>query len=88
MSIDRVVLAFAGAKSELRQRHIKWITNAKITRVEDGSMAVTEHDDDGKPRKEHTLPFTDAMVLPAFKGGGSRGGGVGTLQPARLRARR
>jgi sulfide:quinone oxidoreductase len=55
-------------ESELRQRHIKWITNAKITRVEDGSMAVTEHDDDGKPRKDHALPFNYAMVLPAFKG--------------------
>ena len=55
-------------ESELRQRHIKWITNAKIARVEDGSMAVTEHDDDGKPRKEHALAFKYAMVLPAFKG--------------------
>ena len=55
-------------ESELRQRHIKWITNAKITGVSDGSMAVTEHDDDGKPKKEHQLPFKYAMVLPAFKG--------------------
>ena len=55
-------------ESELRQRHIKWITNAKVTRAEDGSMAVTEHDDEGKPRKEHALPFKYAMVLPAFKG--------------------
>ncbi|HET9106934.1 MAG TPA: FAD/NAD(P)-binding oxidoreductase [Steroidobacteraceae bacterium] len=55
-------------EAQLRQRHIKWITNAKITRVEDGSMAVTEHDDEGKPRKEHALPFKYAMVLPAFKG--------------------
>ena len=55
-------------ESQLRQRHIKWITNAKITRVEAGSMAVTEHDDDGKPRKDHALPFKYAMVLPAFKG--------------------
>ncbi len=55
-------------ESELRQRHIKWITNAKITRIEDGSMAVTEHDDDAKPRKDHALPFKYAMVLPAFKG--------------------
>ena len=55
-------------ESELRQRHIKWITNAKITRVEDGSMAVTEHEEDGRPKKEHALPFKYAMVLPAFKG--------------------
>ncbi len=55
-------------ESELRQRHIKWITNAKITRVESDSMAVTEHDEDGKPKREHALPFKYAMVLPAFKG--------------------
>jgi sulfide:quinone oxidoreductase len=55
-------------ESELRQRHIKWITNAKITRVEPGSMAVTELDDDGKPRKDHALAFNYAMVLPAFRG--------------------
>jgi sulfide:quinone oxidoreductase len=55
-------------ESELRQRGIKWITNARIARVESGSMAVTEYDDDAKPRKDHTLPFKFAMVLPAFKG--------------------
>jgi sulfide:quinone oxidoreductase len=55
-------------ESELRQRHIKWATNAKITAVSDGSMAVIEHDEEGKPKKEHQLPFKYAMVLPAFKG--------------------
>jgi len=55
-------------ESELRQRHIKWVTNAKITAVSDGSIAVLEHDDDGKPKKEHQIPFKYAMVLPAFKG--------------------
>jgi sulfide:quinone oxidoreductase len=55
-------------ESELRQRHIKWVTNAKITAVSDGSMAVIEHDEEGKPKKEHQLPFKYAMVLPAFKG--------------------
>jgi sulfide:quinone oxidoreductase len=55
-------------ESQLRRRGIKWITNARIARVESGSMAVTEYDDDAKPRKDHTLPFKFAMVLPAFKG--------------------
>jgi len=55
-------------ESELRQRHIKWLTNAKITAVTDGSMSVSEHDDEGKLKKEHQLPFKYAMVLPAFKG--------------------
>lgn len=55
-------------ESEMRQRHIKWITNARITTVTAGSMSVTEHDEEGKPKKELTLPFSYSMVLPAFKG--------------------
>ena len=55
-------------ESELRQRHIKWVTNARVTQVREGEMAVTEHDDDGKPKKDYLLPFAYAMLLPAFKG--------------------
>ena len=38
-------------ESVLRQRHINWITNAKITSVEPGMMNVTEVNDDGSPRR-------------------------------------
>jgi sulfide:quinone oxidoreductase len=31
-------------------------------------MFVTEHDEDGKPKREHELPFKHSMMLPAFKG--------------------
>jgi sulfide:quinone oxidoreductase len=31
-------------------------------------MFVTEHNDDGTPKKEHTLDFKYSMMLPAFKG--------------------
>ena len=55
-------------ESELRQRHIKWITNAKVTNVTAGEMKVAEHDEEGKPKKEHALPFKYSMVIPAFKG--------------------
>ncbi len=55
-------------ESEMRQRHITWITNAKITGVEDGVMTVAEHGDDGTVKKEHKLPFRYSMVIPAFKG--------------------
>ena len=55
-------------ESALRERHIKWICNAKVTKVEAGTMHVTEHDEDGKPKKEHALPFRHSMMLPAFKG--------------------
>jgi len=55
-------------ESAMRDRHIKWITNAKTTKVEAGKMYVTEHDEDGKPKKEHVVPFKFSMMLPAFKG--------------------
>jgi sulfide:quinone oxidoreductase len=55
-------------ESELRQRHIKWVTNAKVTEVKSGEVLVTEMDEEGKPKKEHVLPFKFSMILPAFKG--------------------
>jgi sulfide:quinone oxidoreductase len=55
-------------ESELRNHDVKWITNAKVTKVENGTMFVTEMDDAGQPKKEHQLPFKYSMMLPAFKG--------------------
>ncbi len=55
-------------ESALRERHIKWICNARVTKVEAGKAHVTEHDDSGQPMKQHELPFAYSMLLPAFKG--------------------
>ncbi|HEX7687553.1 MAG TPA: FAD/NAD(P)-binding oxidoreductase [Burkholderiaceae bacterium] len=55
-------------ESELRNHDVKWITNARVTKVDDGTMFVTESDDAGQPRREHQLPFRYGMMLPAFKG--------------------
>jgi sulfide:quinone oxidoreductase len=55
-------------EASMRDRHIKWICNAKVTKVEAGKMFVTEHNDDGSVKKEHELPFNYSMMLPAFKG--------------------
>ena len=55
-------------ESAMRERNIKWICNAKTTKVEAGKMYVTEHNDDGTPKKEHVLDFKYSMMLPAFKG--------------------
>ena len=55
-------------ESELRHRHIKWICNAKVTKVEAGKMFVAEHNEKGEVVKEHELPFKHSMMLPAFKG--------------------
>jgi sulfide:quinone oxidoreductase len=55
-------------EASMRDRHIKWICNAKVTKVEEGKMFVTEHNDDGSVKKDHELPFSYSMMLPAFKG--------------------
>ena len=55
-------------ESEMRNRHIKWITNAKVDSVEQGVMHVTEVNEDGSSKKTHDLDFGWAMLLPAFRG--------------------
>ncbi len=55
-------------ESEMRNHHINWITNAKVTKVEPGKMHVEEYDDAGNKIKEHELEFKFSMMLPAFKG--------------------
>lgn len=55
-------------ESAMRERHIKWICNAKVTKVEAGKMYVTEVDEAGNEKKKHELPFAYSMMLPAFKG--------------------
>ena len=55
-------------ESELRDRHIKWITNARVAKVDAGLMHVEEVNDDGSVKKAHDLPFGYSMMLPAFRG--------------------
>lgn len=55
-------------ESEFRNHDIKWITNAKTTRVEDGKLFTQELDGMGNVLREHELPFRFSMMLPAFKG--------------------
>jgi sulfide:quinone oxidoreductase len=55
-------------ESEMRNRHIKWITNAKVARVESGRMFVEELTEDGAHKTDHELPFGFSMMLPAFRG--------------------
>ncbi|ALC13709.1 NAD(P)/FAD-dependent oxidoreductase [Sphingopyxis sp. 113P3] len=55
-------------ESELRDRHIKWITNARVAKVDAGVMHVEEVNDDGSVKKAYDLPFGYSMMLPAFRG--------------------
>ena len=55
-------------ESEFRNHDIKWITNARTTRVEADRLFTTELDGLGNVLREHELPFLFSMMLPAFKG--------------------
>ena len=48
---------------EFRERHINWVTNAKVKKVEQGKMTIEIA---GEGEKE--LPFKLSMMIPAFKG--------------------
>lgn len=55
-------------ESALRDKTIKWITNARVDKIEPGMIFVTEVDEDGHDKKKHELPFKHSMMLPAFTG--------------------
>ncbi|WP_421739475.1 NAD(P)/FAD-dependent oxidoreductase [Caulobacter sp.] len=68
-------------ESEMRQRHIKWITSAKVASVEAGMMHVEEIADDGAVAATHDLPFSYSMMLPAFRGVAAVRGVEGLTNP-------
>jgi sulfide:quinone oxidoreductase len=55
-------------ENELRQRHIKWISNARTVKVEPGKMFVEEFNGDGEKVREHVLEFRYSMMMPSFRG--------------------
>jgi sulfide:quinone oxidoreductase len=55
-------------ESEMRERHIKWYTNARIDKVEAGTMHITQVNEDGSDKVSHELEFAHSMILPAFTG--------------------
>ncbi|MEQ9022980.1 MAG: FAD-dependent oxidoreductase [Pseudomonadales bacterium] len=68
MGLDGVGDSKAMLESEFRERHINWIANAKILQVDKGSMLVAECNDQGEEIRQHSLPFSYSMILPAFTG--------------------
>jgi sulfide:quinone oxidoreductase len=68
-------------EAELRKRHIRWITNARIREVRPAEMRVEELDVQGKVVQEHVLPFAYSMVIPAFTGVDAVRGVEGLVNP-------
>jgi sulfide:quinone oxidoreductase len=68
-------------ESEMRNRHIKWITNARVHHVDAGKMTVEEVGEDGAVKKTSELPFSYSMMLPAFRGVAALRGLEGLVNP-------
>jgi sulfide:quinone oxidoreductase len=68
-------------ESIMRERHIKWICNAKVERCEPGKIFATEHDTNGDALKSHELEHKWSMILPAFRGVDAVAGIEGLCNP-------
>jgi sulfide:quinone oxidoreductase len=55
-------------ESEMRGKHIKWLTSTRVKKVDDAVMFVEEINEDGSVKAARELPFAYAMMLPAFRG--------------------
>ena len=55
-------------EAALRERDIRWVTNARVTAVDAGSIRLDEVDARGAVAQSRELPFAFAMLLPAFTG--------------------
>ncbi len=68
-------------ESELRQRHIQWIDNARVTQFEQGKVHVEQLDDAGEVARTHELPFEYSMFIPPFAGVDAVQGVEGLVNP-------
>jgi sulfide:quinone oxidoreductase len=68
-------------ESELRQRHIKWVTNARVTSVESDRINVEQLDAKGQLEQTHVLPSAFSMLLPSFAGVDALQGIEGLVNP-------
>lgn len=55
-------------ESEMRSRHIKWICNAKVTKITPDTVFADEYNENGEVIKHHEIAQKYTMLLPAFKG--------------------
>lgn len=68
-------------ESVLRDRDIRWITNARVRAFGPNSASVEEIGDDGAPKKIHDVQYNYAMMLPAFRGVEAVAGVPGLVNP-------
>ncbi|QIG79857.1 NAD(P)/FAD-dependent oxidoreductase [Stakelama tenebrarum] len=81
MGLDGVGDTKGLLESRMRDRDIKWVTNARIASVEDGMMHVEHVAEDGSVAKTQDMPFAFSMMLPAFRGVSAVRGVEGLVNP-------
>ncbi|WIG54610.1 MAG: Sulfide:quinone oxidoreductase, Type I [Rhodanobacteraceae bacterium] len=69
-------------ESELRRRHIKWIANSRVKKVEADKVHLEELDHDGRVAHVHELPFAFSMLIPGFAGVEAVQGVDGLVNPS------
>ncbi|MBZ9938161.1 NAD(P)/FAD-dependent oxidoreductase [Mesorhizobium sp. BR1-1-16] len=55
-------------ESAMRERHIKWITNARVVSAAATEVTAEEVNEDGTVKQRHVLASRYTMILPAFRG--------------------
>jgi sulfide:quinone oxidoreductase len=68
-------------EGEMRDHHIKFMTSARVKKVEQGKITVEEVAEDGSVKKTSELPFAFSMMLPAFRGIAAVRGIEGLVNP-------
>ncbi|MBS0518909.1 MAG: NAD(P)/FAD-dependent oxidoreductase [Proteobacteria bacterium] len=68
-------------ESEMRDRDIKWITNARVDEIASDAVVCTEVGSDGNAVRQHRLPARLTMFIPAFRGVSCLMGGDGKGLP-------
>lgn len=68
-------------EAEFRQRHIQWVTNSRVTSIEQDQVHLEELDDAGKVARTRDLPFRYAMLIPGFAGVDAVQGVEGLVNP-------
>jgi sulfide:quinone oxidoreductase len=68
-------------EGQLRQHHIKWICNARVEKIGDDKISVSELAEDGTVVRAHDLQSSFTMLLPAFRGVEAIRGTAGLTNP-------
>lgn len=68
-------------ESALRERHIRWIVNARVDRVERDAVHVTEFAEDGQEKAHHAVESRFTTLIPGFRGIAALQGIEGLVNP-------